>query len=713
MSRTSTVLFLFSLFVGLPLSTAIAQTTWYVDDDCPGPGTGSEQDPFCSIQEGIDAAADGDTVLVLPGTYVENIDFGGRAIHVVSHDGPEVTVIDGGEPLDPDHGSVVTFASHEGPDSIIDGFTLTKGSGTFTDPYYQHGGGIYCDESSPTIIHNIITWNWTIDDGGGIYCNHGNPTILDNTISTNWTGVGSGGAIFCFAGSSPTIENNTITMNYARASGGGIGCSHCNYVAILDNTITLNSAEESGGGAIVCTDSYDATIAQNLIADNEAPSGGGIHCGGGALLMIRNNVMRQNYATVYDGGGISCFSSATILNNEFIKNAADFGWGGAVYAWMDATPSIEANILRDNSASKGGGIACSMSRARLVGNWILRNRAAEDGGGIFIGNVSSPLVLNNLIVRNVAEDGDGGGIHAHISSGIIVINTMVLNSASRGGAVGSAYSTLSVANSILWNNNATVEGSEIWHDSVAANVTYCDVQGGWPGEGNIDVNPLFLDPGQGDFRLCQAPCEPGVDNPCVDASNPASTMLEGTTRSDGAQDAGILDMGYHYTYDSEYRCRLGMVDRANSFPPAVVLLVNGIPGDDQRVVTVSLNEAVVISMVVPPGGPDPAPFCLYSWLGEPSEATVTPQPSNLGDMCFPTPLTGGIPHYKKVWNNMGQFPRLGGPGRPSTPAPSIVEELPTGVGAAVTATFQGFILDNGSSASEAVSITNAVILKVE
>jgi hypothetical protein len=264
----------------------------------------------------------------------------------------------------------------------------------------------------------------------------------------------------------------------------------------------------------------------------------------------------------------------------------------------------------------------------------------------------------------------------------------------------------------LWDDSAD-EGPEIWHDNVEADVTYCNVQGGWSGEGNIDCDPMFVDPAAGDFHLRQDPCEQGVVNPCVDGANPAAPMLEGTTRSDGVQDDGVLDLGFHYTYASEYRCRLGRVNRAIGFPPADVLLVNGTPGDDHRILTVALTEPVTISMSLPPGGPDPAPFCLYSWAAEPTATTVTPQPANLGDMCFPTPLTGGVPRYKKVWNNIGGFPRLGGPGRPSTPAPSDVEHFPQGIGVAVTATFQGFILDNHSTADELVSITNAVILKVQ
>src|SRR5262245_43603086 len=117
------------LFVLAAPAHALAGTTWHVDDDnCPGPGDGTAGNPFCHVQDGIDAAGAGDIVLVRPGVYVENIDFLGKAI-VVRSDGdgnpathdptPVTTVIDGNAA-----GSVVTMTSGEGPSSVLEGFTI-------------------------------------------------------------------------------------------------------------------------------------------------------------------------------------------------------------------------------------------------------------------------------------------------------------------------------------------------------------------------------------------------------------------------------------------------------------------------------------------------------------------------------------------------------------------------------------------------------------
>jgi len=159
-------------------------------------------------------------------------------------------------------------------------------------------------------------------------------------------------------------------------------------------------------------------------------------------------------------------------------------------------------------------------------------------------------------------------------------------------------------------------------------------------------------------------------------------------------------------------CRFGTVDWGSSDVPAVVLTVNGSAGDDTRTVSVAVGFPVVAFMDVPPSGPIPAPFALYVWLSVPSTTTITPHPFSLGTMCFPTPVTGGLPQPKRIWNNIGHPEILGTPYYPSDPAPSTPLSRPGGIWFVVSMTFQGIILDDGSAANKPASITNAVVLKV-
>ena len=76
-------------------------------------------------------------------------------------------------------------------------------------------------------------------------------------------------------------------------------------------------------------------------------------------------------------------------------------------------------------------------------------------------------------------------------------------------------------------------------------MSYSDVEGGFSGTNNIDADPLFFDPANGDYHLKQDPCQPGIVNPCVDSGHP-NTLCEGTTRTDGVRDSWPADMGYHY-----------------------------------------------------------------------------------------------------------------------------------------------------------------------
>jgi hypothetical protein len=167
---------------------------------------------YPTIQDAIDAASGGDTVLVAPGTYVENIDFTGKAITVTSEQGVDVTIIDGNQA-----GSVVRCGSGEGLDSVLDGFIITNGSGTY-DPGEKgyFGGGICNNSSSPTVTNCIFSGNGAGGGGimgfGGGMCNYSSsPTVTNCTFSSNsadfggFFGSGGNGGGMCNLTSSPYI----------------------------------------------------------------------------------------------------------------------------------------------------------------------------------------------------------------------------------------------------------------------------------------------------------------------------------------------------------------------------------------------------------------------------------------------------------------------------------------------------------------------------
>src|SRR5208283_671884 len=171
-----------------------------------------------TIQAAINAASNGDTVQVAPGTYTENINFNGKAITVTSTGGPQVTTINGGGV-----GSVVIFSSSEGSTSVLNGFTITNGVAQFASAFA--GGGIHISSASPTITKNIITNNQACN-GGGIDVNAGSPLIQGNTITQNTEGGCSGGTmgggIFIQGASNAQIIGNTISNNPYWYQGGGI-----------------------------------------------------------------------------------------------------------------------------------------------------------------------------------------------------------------------------------------------------------------------------------------------------------------------------------------------------------------------------------------------------------------------------------------------------------------------------------------------------------
>jgi hypothetical protein len=193
---------------------AYVRTKWYVDDDsCPGPGSGTMADPFCSIQDAIDSAVEGDEVIVAPGTYLEAIRFAhsarGITVRSANPKDPSVvaaTIIDA-----TGLGSSVVYCSGMGLNIVLAGLTITGGDATY-------GGGLYNYWGGPTATHCVFIGN-TAEFGGGVWDSAGGAKLTHCTFRGN--AAVYGGGIFSSEGS-PKVTHCTFNGNAAAYSGGGM-----------------------------------------------------------------------------------------------------------------------------------------------------------------------------------------------------------------------------------------------------------------------------------------------------------------------------------------------------------------------------------------------------------------------------------------------------------------------------------------------------------
>ncbi|GAJ08447.1 unnamed protein product, partial [marine sediment metagenome] len=215
-----------------------------VDDDGPA--------DFDNIQAAIDAACCGGTIIVADGTYTgagnRDIDFRGKVITVRSENGPENCIIDCNATQADLHRGFY-FHSGEDANSIINGFTIING-------YSNDGGGICCQESSPTITNCTIIGNsaerfvsrvgWC-GYGGGIACGYGSgPTVTNCTFTGNE--ANNGGGMANENSSSPTVTNCTFSGNSATNYGGGMRNTRSSTPTVTNCTFSGNSAGGTGGG---------------------------------------------------------------------------------------------------------------------------------------------------------------------------------------------------------------------------------------------------------------------------------------------------------------------------------------------------------------------------------------------------------------------------------------------------------------------------------
>ncbi|MDP8240673.1 MAG: T9SS type A sorting domain-containing protein [Candidatus Hatepunaea meridiana] len=277
-------------------------------------------DDFETIQAAIDAAQDSDTVLVSSGTYVENINFEGKAITVASlilTTGDiayiDSTIIDGNE-----DGCVVKFDNEEDSTSVLQGFTLTNG-------VQDYGGGIDIrDNANPVLIDLLITGNSAEEYGGGIYC--------------TWR-------------SRPLIERVTITGNRASA-GGGIGIAHLAHPRLVNCIIKDNEVNGFGGGVFAAHGEGECTLEYVEVSGNSAYQGGGVYLANSLHNVFSNVLISGN--TADEVGGIVLAGAGESYSEAALINSIIYGNSGAEIALLHLSDEVCNRLTVSYSDIDGG-----------------------------------------------------------------------------------------------------------------------------------------------------------------------------------------------------------------------------------------------------------------------------------------------------------------------------------------------------------------------
>lgn len=483
--------------VGLPLagflSPVLVADTWYVDDDAPtrlaackeaiagSMEDGSVNHPFGTIQKAIDCAADGDEIIVGTGIYVETINLGGKAIRLRSSGGSDVTILDGNRA-----GTVVTCASGEGPATVLDGFTITGGTGTRTETeFFPHrvmvsylGGGLYNGGSSPTVINCTFTRN-SADLGGGMYNSIGSgPIVQSCTFESNSASRGAG-MFNKTAGAK--VTQCVFSSNCAAEDGGGMFDENSNSTVVA--CAFVGNSSRFGGGMHLRVSK--TVVSDCIFTGNVANSrGAGIHIFA-SDPEVMNCQFRENRGVVYGGAICSEHGNPKVTNCSFVANIAhiNYGMGGAMYN-AEGSPVVTDCTFTANSARRGGAMAnarrgdAKVTRCTFTANTAVYDSGGGQGGGLYNCDDSSPVISDCEFNRNSADSemfqGGGGGVYNYSGGRPMVVNCLFRgNTGIRGGGVYSTLGGPTVINCAFTGNAATFSGGGMYNLESSPTVINC------------------------------------------------------------------------------------------------------------------------------------------------------------------------------------------------------------------------------------------------
>ncbi len=560
---------------------------------------------YSNIQEAIDAAAAGDTVLVADGVYVGSVFFRGKSITVRSANGPQDCIIDGSWTS-----GMIVYMNNLDSSTVLQGFTI-RGC---TESYNAFDSPIYCSQTSSVIRDCIIRDNTSRSGPSAILCQYGGtPSIINCTIMGN---VGYAPAILC-RNTAARITNCTIVDNVAYSGegvtgsvGGGIASINCS--PVITNTILWGNSTQiivygspapsvtysnvqggySGTGNLNLDPQFadavngDYRLTENsgcrnqgnnaanlLSADQDGQPrqrDGQIDLGAfeyTKILRVPQDYLEIQLAIDAAGNGHviqvsdGIYSGNLNFNGKRITLRSEHGPQNCIIQGTRNGPavvfesaetyltSLEGVTITGGSVNgSGGGILCDNEASPRIENCIIKGNQAQYGGGVACLNSASPVIVNCLVYGNIADQA-GGGILCDSSSTVTLTHGTVVNNTSNtpessGGIHFAPGGRGIITNSILRGN----EPEQIRNDGSVYNVSvsYNNIEGGcatWMGFGNIDYDALFIDPAAGDYHL-------QVDSPCIgtaraDGYGLPITDLEGRNRyTNGATDMGTYEYGH-------------------------------------------------------------------------------------------------------------------------------------------------------------------------
>ena len=478
-------------------------------------GDGSANNPFLTIQKGIDEASSIDTVLILNGIWQGGVTIDNKQITLMGESmtdtklniavtEPNITIVNNSDTVRVENLKIKRGNAELGGSALnVSNSLVVAKNLDLSNNIGLHGGAIRLSQSEMFLKDSRIYLNSCDSLGGAIYVENSKLEISGLELTNN--GAYLGGAVYLDSTSTVSVHNSEF-LNNGAAWGGAIATVGSGKLDVSTSTFIQNSSNEGnpnsdpdfptygGGGAIYQEYADSLKITECYFATNTANNavGGAIATFHGSDIYLYDVEIRNNIAGG-GGGGLTFLRPENVTFNKgyIINNRSNFNAGGGIFVGSESN---------DLSITVPG----SFSHLTFVNNY-----AQSGGGGLFLWNTFDFDIFHCTFVGNEANDNDGttfwqgGGLSIHSNA------------------------EANILNSLFYDNypNSVHDGTP----NSPFEINFTRTTQAWAGDGNITEDPLFMDAESFDFRLQS-------NSPCIDAG---TSDLDG----DGFEDQGLFYTG--------------------------------------------------------------------------------------------------------------------------------------------------------------------------